>query len=111
MAVAELFAHFDGDVMAGYRAVGMAPWDQRAAADWTADGSNGPNPAMLPSDFWVIGLDHLGQAYLWTIGTLPFADPSQVRLPLQDGAEQPEDSHGNNRRSWGGFEFYVKLDF
>lgn len=84
LAVAELFAHFDGDVMAGYRAVGMSLWDQRAAADWTADSSSGPNPAMLPSDFWVIGLGHLGQAYLWTIGTLPFADPSQVRLFLQD---------------------------
>lgn len=84
LAVAEVFAHHDGDAMAGYRAVGMSLWDQSASADWTSDASDGPACGVLPSEFWVIGLGHLGQAYLWTIGLLPFADPRQVRLFLQD---------------------------
>jgi len=84
LAVAEVFAHHDGDAMAGYRAVGMSLWDQAAGADWTSAVADGPAPTILPSDFWVVGLGHLGQAYLWTIGLLPFADPGQVRLFLQD---------------------------
>lgn len=84
LAVSELFAHFDDDALAGWRPVGMSLWDQRAEADWTSPSADGPSPAMLPADFWVIGLGHLGQAFLWTIGLLAFADPSAVRLFLQD---------------------------
>jgi hypothetical protein len=32
----------------------------------------------------LIGLGHLGQAYLWTLGLLPYADPKDVQLVLQD---------------------------
>lgn len=84
LAVSEVFAHFDGDAMAGYRSVGMSLWDMAASADWTSPASDGPVPTMFPSDFWVIGLGHLGQAFLWTIGLLPFADPTKVRVFLQD---------------------------
>jgi hypothetical protein len=84
LAVSELFAHFDDDALAGWRAVGMSLWDQRADADWTSPSADGPSPAMLPADFWLIGLGHLGQAFLWTIGLLPFGDPGAVRLFLQD---------------------------
>lgn len=84
LAVAEVFAHHDGDSMPGYRAVGMSLWNQAAGADWTSADGDGPAPGVLPSDFWIIGLGHLGQAYLWAIGLLPFADPARVRLFLQD---------------------------
>jgi len=83
LAVSELFAHFDGDAMAGYRSAGMSLWDQ-AAADWASPTCDGPSPRQLPSDFWVIGLGHLGQAFIWTIGLLPFASSKEVRLFLQD---------------------------
>jgi len=33
---------------------------------------------------WIIGLGHLGQAYLWTLGLLPYAQPEDVQLVLQD---------------------------
>jgi hypothetical protein len=33
---------------------------------------------------WLLGLGHLGQAYLWTLGLLPYADPGTVSLVLQD---------------------------
>ena len=84
LAVSEVFAHFDGEAMAGYRTIGLSLWDQAAAADWRSPASDGAAPALLPADFWIIGLGHLGQAFLWTIGLLPFAAPSDVRVFLQD---------------------------
>ena len=38
----------------------------------------------LPSRLWLIGLGHLGQAYLWGLALLPFAKPEDVALVLQD---------------------------
>jgi hypothetical protein len=39
---------------------------------------------LLPSRLWLIGLGHLGQAYLWALGLLPYAEPALLRLVLQD---------------------------
>jgi hypothetical protein len=39
---------------------------------------------ILPTKIWIAGLGHLGQAYLWTLALLPYADPSDVELVLQD---------------------------
>ncbi|WP_338693230.1 hypothetical protein V5279_43435 [Bradyrhizobium sp. 26S5] len=38
----------------------------------------------LPASYWLLGLGNLGQAALWTIGLLPYADPRAVSLFLQD---------------------------
>ena len=84
LAVAEVFAHLNGEAIAGHRSVGLSLWDIDADADWRDPASGGPGLVDLPSDFWIIGLGHLGQAYLWSIGLLPFADPGAVRLFLQD---------------------------
>src|SRR3546814_6067782 len=46
-------------------------------SDWSSD--------VCSSDLlWLIGLGHLGQAYLWALGLLPFAVPADVMLVLQD---------------------------
>lgn len=79
-----MFAHVNDELIAGHRAIGLSLWDQAASADWRSAASDGPRPEALPADFWLIGLGHLGQAVLWTIGLLNFADPSSVRMFLQD---------------------------
>jgi hypothetical protein len=33
---------------------------------------------------WILGLGHLGQAFLWTLGLLPYERPEEVQLVLQD---------------------------
>lgn len=38
----------------------------------------------LPAAYWLLGLGNLGQAALWTIGLLPYADPDAVAMVLQD---------------------------
>lgn len=84
LAVAEVFAHLNGEPMAGFRAIGLSLWNSSNCLDWRDSASDGPEPKLLPADFWVIGLGHLGQAFLWTIGLLNYADFSAVRLFLQD---------------------------
>jgi hypothetical protein len=50
-----------------------------------------PEPAAamrlerLPARCWLLGLGNLGQATLWMLGLLPYADPGAVELFLQDG--------------------------
>jgi len=44
----------------------------------------GPALALLPQKLWLLGLGHLGQAYTWTLGMLPFAEPSRTTIFLQD---------------------------
>ena len=84
LAVSEVFAHLSGEILAGRRPVGVSLWDPGGDADWTSASADGPDPTTLPSEFWVIGLGHLGQAYLWALSLLPFGDPTRVRLMLQD---------------------------
>lgn len=84
LAVAEVFAHLNGEVIAGHRNVGLSLWDIDPDRDWQSPDHDEPVVIDLPSDYWIIGLGHLGQAYLWSIGLLPFADRGAVRLFLQD---------------------------
>lgn len=61
---------------------GISLW--KPGADWASATSDGPMLQALPDSLWILGLGHLGQAYLWTLGLLPFASPSDVELMLQD---------------------------
>lgn len=83
MAVSEAFQHVRGsNPAAGRRQVGLSLW--RPELSWSDPGARGPRVGLLPSRAWLIGLGNLGQAYLWTLGFLPYADPGQVKLVLQD---------------------------
>ena len=39
---------------------------------------------FLPGAIWLVGLGNLGQAFLWTLAALPYANPADVSLVLQD---------------------------
>jgi hypothetical protein len=80
---AELFAYHAKDhPLAGRRPLGLSLW--RPGADWLIADKSEPDLAYLPSQLWLIGLGNLGQAYGWLLACLPFSDPSQVELLLQD---------------------------
>ena len=84
IAVAEAFQHVRGDnVLAGRRAAGLSLWRPERRVDWLA-ADDGPRATYLPARLWLIGLGHLGQAYLWTLGLLPYAEPGDLHLVLQD---------------------------
>ena len=85
LAVNEAFMHIsDGTPVAGKRPVGLSLWEPTATVDWLDADDNEPEVGYLPNQLWLIGLGHLGQAYLWGLGLLPFSDPSALSLVLQD---------------------------
>lgn len=83
LAVAEAFMFLRGNQpVAGRRGVGLSLW--RPELSWRDRAASGPVIDRLPSALWLIGLGNLGQAYLWTLGMLPYAVPGEVQLVLQD---------------------------
>ena len=85
VGVSEAFQHIRGhNALAGHRSVGLSLWQPESRTTWLEDREDGPQLEWLPSTCWLIGLGHLGQAYLWTLGFLPYANPGAVHLVLQD---------------------------
>ena len=85
LAVNEAFLHIRGDLpIAGDREVGISLWNPSAIDDWASEKNQGPNLKYLPAALWLIGLGHLGQAYAWTLGMLPYATDCRPYLVLQD---------------------------
>ena len=82
LGVSEVFQHQTGDALAGRRELGMSLW--RPDLDWTDPDAVGPIVSFLPAGLWLLGLGHLGQAYAWTLGLLPYANPSDVQVGLVD---------------------------
>jgi hypothetical protein len=80
LAVSEVFQRLRGHVLACRRALGLNLW--RPEQDWRL-GEDGPALLRLPSSAWMVGLGNLGQAYLWTLGLLPYGRES-AELVLQD---------------------------
>ncbi|MGI8546809.1 MAG: ThiF family adenylyltransferase [Gemmatimonadaceae bacterium] len=85
LAVSEAFQFVrGGNPAAGRRDVGLSLWRPEPEVSWLESDALGPALDLLPCRLWLIGLGHLGQAYLWTLGLLPYADPAAVELMLQD---------------------------
>ena len=82
LGTSEAFQHVRGHIAAGRRAVGISLWQPQQ--DWRDDSSFGPPCRYLPSKLWLIGLGHLGQAFAWAIALLPYSNPSDVKIMLQD---------------------------
>lgn len=83
LGVAHSFLKFSGlHLRAGDDTVGLSAW--RPDLDWLDKTAEGPELALLPKNLWTLGLGHLGQAYLWNLGLLPYETPSDVTVLLQD---------------------------
>jgi hypothetical protein len=83
-AVNEAFFHVQGKTpTAGRRSTGLSLWNL-SRLDWLTPEQDAPALCYLPSSLWLIGLGHLGQAYLWALGLLPYSNPARTSLVLQD---------------------------
>ena len=91
LGVSEAFQFVRGDnAVAGRRDIGLSLWQPDKSIHWLEAGELGPALERLPSSAWLVGLGHLGQAFLWTLGLLPYASPEEVSLVLQDYDELVE---------------------
>ena len=91
LGVSEAFQFVRGDnAVAGRRDVGLSLWQPDKDIRWLAADELGPALERLPANAWLIGLGHLGQAFLWTLGLLPYRSPEEVSLVLQDFDELVE---------------------
>jgi hypothetical protein len=61
---------------------GISLW--RPDLDWITQEAEGPKLTYLPARIWLLGLGHLGQAFLWSIGLLPYGKPNEATFLLQD---------------------------
>jgi hypothetical protein len=61
---------------------GVSLW--RPDLDWRSAEADGPKLELLPLNLWMLGLGHLGQAYLWNLGLLPYPRGSKATFFLQD---------------------------
>ena len=85
LAVNEAFLHVQNETpAAGSRAIGLSLWDPAPACDWLATNNSEPELRYLPTRIWMLGMGHLGQAFLWGLGLLPYPDESHVKLVFQD---------------------------
>lgn len=78
-----LFARSNNQAF-GRRSVGLSLWQPSPEADWLTNDGDEPELRYLPTRLWLIGLGHLGQAYLWGLGILPYPTPYSLSLVLQD---------------------------
>lgn len=88
LAVSEAFQFIRGsNSLAGHRSIGLSLWRPSRESNWLS-ADIGPDLQCLPQNLWIIGLGNLGQAYLWTLGFLPYKTENgmrdDVRLVLQD---------------------------
>jgi hypothetical protein len=82
VAVGQAFLAEQGDPRAGRTNQCLSLWSPHTLP---ADGENPDlSDISLPRALWLIGLGNLGQAYLWSLFLLPYADPASVLLFLQD---------------------------
>jgi len=62
--------------------LGLSLWSP--GDPWRNPVSTSPLLHNLPNQFWVLGLGHLGQAFLWNLAMLPYPRREEVRFVLQD---------------------------
>ena len=85
LAVSEAFSFVStGNSAIGRRPVGMSLWTPSPSVNWFEPADSEPALRYLPSRLWILGLGHLGQAFMWGLGVLPYANPASASLFLQD---------------------------
>lgn len=82
LGISETFQQQLGAVVPGRRNIGISLW--RPDLDWKANDAIGPALRYLPASIWLLGLGHLGQAYAWALGMLPYSTPQEVQIGLMD---------------------------
>lgn len=84
LAVGQAFLELQGDVRAGKTKQSLSLWTPEADDQGVSHPGPYSNEVYLPTKLWLVGLGNLGQAYLWSLAMLPYAQPGNTLLVLQD---------------------------
>ena len=83
LAVSEIFMSFaEISIEATRRPLAISLW--RPDVDVCDPVAQGVPIEFLPKSLWVLGLGHLGNAYLWALGALPYLNAGEVEVVLND---------------------------
>jgi hypothetical protein len=83
LALSEVFLSFaELNIAATRRTTGLSLW--RPDLPHAHPDAQGPQVEVLPRELWVLGLGHLGNAYLWSLAALPYEEPQGVEVYLND---------------------------
>jgi len=83
IAVGTAFIRVSGiNISAGDKTTGISLW--KPGSNWLDTMAIGHPVSFLPKKYWLLGLGHLGQAYIWTIGLLPYKIHEETTIILQD---------------------------
>ena len=91
LGVSEIFQYFLGSSTAARRTVGLSLW--RPDVCWQEPDATGPPLLYFPDRIWLLGLGHLGQAYAWGLGCLPYDRPHDLEVFLVDFDKIVEANH------------------
>ncbi len=69
-------------IMSCDKSVGISLW--RPDLNWLELDAYGPELNYLPKRIWLLGLGHLGQAYIWNLGLLLNEKSYKMEILLQD---------------------------
>lgn len=91
IVVSEAFQHVRGrEARAGRRDVGLSLW--HPDADWRTPEWGPERDLLFPAPLHLVGLGHLGQAALWTLGLLDFAEAPLLYLQDDDLASEENEA-------------------
>ncbi len=93
LAVAEAFSAEQDNPSAGLRAQTVSLWSLQ---DGLSERDLGPVEFSAPTSLWMIGLGNLGQANLWSLSTLRYAESPNRNLYLQDMQEFGPENWGTS---------------
>jgi len=83
LAVSEIFLAFaELNITATRRTVSLSLWRPELPPNHPE--AQGPQVEVLPRELWLLGLGHLGNAYLWCLAALPYPEPEKVEFYLND---------------------------
>ncbi|HKJ33720.1 MAG TPA: hypothetical protein VKA34_17950 [Balneolales bacterium] len=87
LGVAKLFLKISGiDITALDKSNGISLW--RTNKDWRKSKYDGPRVNYLPKNIWILGLGHLGQAYIWSLSFLYRESKPSILLQDYDTIEE-----------------------
>lgn len=91
LAVRQIFASARIGPSYQARDVSISLWEPWTVADST---SRGPARFTAPNALWLVGLGHLGQAFVWNLLTLPYRQ--ERRVVLQDDQRVCEENQATS---------------